>query len=65
MLAGQLQRRRVDHLPIEREPAPRYFVKALGVSPRSLEIWEQIVGFDVVTRTAASSLPDRRREQAS
>src|SRR5262245_61340133 len=42
MLAGELQRRGVDHLLIEQEPAPSYFVKALGVSPRTLEIWDQV-----------------------
>jgi len=42
MLAGELQRRGVDHLLIEQKPAPSYFVKALGVSPRMLEIWDLV-----------------------
>src|SRR5262245_64982010 len=42
MLAGELQRRGVDHLLIEQKPTPSYFVKALGVSPRMLEIWDQV-----------------------
>ena len=41
-LAIELQRRGVDHVLIEQRPAPSYFVKALGISPRTLEIWEQI-----------------------
>ena len=36
------QSRGVDPLLIEQKPAPSYFVKALGVSPRMLEIWDQI-----------------------
>jgi len=42
MLAAELQRRCVDHLLVEERPAPSYFVKALGVSPRTLEIWDQV-----------------------
>lgn len=41
-LAADLARRRIDHLVIDQRPAPQYFVKALGVSPRTLEIWEQL-----------------------
>jgi 2-polyprenyl-6-methoxyphenol hydroxylase-like FAD-dependent oxidoreductase len=42
MLAAELQRRRVDHVLIEQQPEPAYFVKALGISPRMLEIWAQV-----------------------
>jgi 2-polyprenyl-6-methoxyphenol hydroxylase-like FAD-dependent oxidoreductase len=42
MLAAEFQRRRVDHVLIEQRPGPSYFVKALGVSPRTLESWDQV-----------------------
>src|SRR5262245_24471627 len=42
MLAVELTRRGIDHIVIEQKPAPAYFVKALGVSPRTLEIWDQV-----------------------
>jgi len=42
MLAIELQRRGVDHLLIEQRSEPAYFVKALGITPRMLEIWDQI-----------------------
>jgi 2-polyprenyl-6-methoxyphenol hydroxylase-like FAD-dependent oxidoreductase len=42
MLAAELQRRRVDHVLIEQQPKPTYFVKALGITPRTLEIWAQV-----------------------
>jgi 2-polyprenyl-6-methoxyphenol hydroxylase-like FAD-dependent oxidoreductase len=42
LLAGELQRRGVDHLLIEAKKEPVYFCKALGVSPRTLEVFDQI-----------------------
>jgi 2-polyprenyl-6-methoxyphenol hydroxylase-like FAD-dependent oxidoreductase len=42
MLAAELQRRRVDHLLVEQTSQPTRFVKALGITPRTLEIWEQV-----------------------
>ncbi len=42
MLAGELQRRGVDYILVEREREPVPFCKALGVTPRTLEIWDQI-----------------------
>lgn len=42
MLAVELQRRGVDTCLIDRQTAPAYFVKALGITPRTLEIWDQI-----------------------
>ncbi len=42
MLAGELQRRGVDYVLVEREREPVPFCKALGVTPRTLEIWDQI-----------------------
>src|SRR5262245_52574039 len=42
MLAAELQRRRVDHVLIEQQPKPTYFVKALGITPRTLEIWAHV-----------------------
>jgi 2-polyprenyl-6-methoxyphenol hydroxylase-like FAD-dependent oxidoreductase len=41
-LAGELQRRGIDHQIIDRRPRPEYFCKAVGVSPRTLEVWDQI-----------------------
>ncbi len=42
MLAVELQRRGVDVQLVERQPTPSYFVKALGITPRTLEIWDQL-----------------------
>jgi 2-polyprenyl-6-methoxyphenol hydroxylase-like FAD-dependent oxidoreductase len=41
MLAGQLQRRGVSYRLLEARPAREYWCKALGVSPRTLEIFDQ------------------------
>jgi 2-polyprenyl-6-methoxyphenol hydroxylase-like FAD-dependent oxidoreductase len=38
LLACELQRQGIDHLLIERQREPAYFCKALGVTPRTLEI---------------------------
>jgi 2-polyprenyl-6-methoxyphenol hydroxylase-like FAD-dependent oxidoreductase len=40
-LTLELQRRGVRHLAIDQRPRPDYFCKALGVSPRTLEVWDQ------------------------
>jgi 2-polyprenyl-6-methoxyphenol hydroxylase-like FAD-dependent oxidoreductase len=42
LLASELQRQRVDHLVIERQPGRAYFCKALGVTPRTLEIFDDL-----------------------
>jgi 2-polyprenyl-6-methoxyphenol hydroxylase-like FAD-dependent oxidoreductase len=42
MLAGELQRRGVDYVLVEREREPSPFCKALGVTPRTLALWDQI-----------------------
>ena len=42
MLAGALQRRGIDHVLIDQRPQPEYYCKALGVTPRTLEVWDQI-----------------------
>src|SRR5262245_3377255 len=42
MLAGELQRRGIDHLVIDQRPQPEYYCKALGITPRTLEVWDQI-----------------------
>jgi 2-polyprenyl-6-methoxyphenol hydroxylase-like FAD-dependent oxidoreductase len=41
MLALELQRRRVDYLAIDQRPRPEYYCKALGITPRTLEVWDQ------------------------
>jgi 2-polyprenyl-6-methoxyphenol hydroxylase-like FAD-dependent oxidoreductase len=41
-LAIELRRRGLDPLVIEQRHEPSYFVKALGITPRMLEIWDQI-----------------------
>jgi 2-polyprenyl-6-methoxyphenol hydroxylase-like FAD-dependent oxidoreductase len=41
MLALELQRRGVDHLVIDQRPQPDYYCKALGITPRTLEVWDQ------------------------
>ena len=40
-LALELQRRGVRHLAIDQRPRPDYFCKALGVTPRTQEVWDQ------------------------
>src|SRR5262249_2265260 len=42
LLAGELQRRGIDYLLIEAKKEPVYFWKALGVSPGTLEFFDQI-----------------------
>lgn len=42
MLAGQLARRKVSYRLVETRPRREYWCKALGVSPRSLEIFDQM-----------------------
>jgi 2-polyprenyl-6-methoxyphenol hydroxylase-like FAD-dependent oxidoreductase len=42
MLACELQRRGVDHVIIDQRPQPEYYCKALGVTPRTLEVWDQL-----------------------
>jgi 2-polyprenyl-6-methoxyphenol hydroxylase-like FAD-dependent oxidoreductase len=42
MLACELQRQGVDYLLIERSPQRSYFCKALGVTPRTLELFEAL-----------------------
>jgi 2-polyprenyl-6-methoxyphenol hydroxylase-like FAD-dependent oxidoreductase len=42
MLACELQRQGVDYLLIERSPERSYFCKALGVTPRTLELFEAL-----------------------
>lgn len=43
-LAIELQRRGVDVALLEAKAKPEYFVKALGITPRTLQMWDQ-VGF--------------------
>jgi hypothetical protein len=42
LLACELQRQGVDYLLIERSPQRSYFCKALGVTPRTLELFETL-----------------------
>jgi 2-polyprenyl-6-methoxyphenol hydroxylase-like FAD-dependent oxidoreductase len=42
LLACELQRQGVDYLLVERTPQRSYFCKALGVTPRTLEIFEAL-----------------------
>ena len=42
LLACELQRQGVDHMLIDLRPEPSYFCKALGVTPRTLEIFEDL-----------------------
>ena len=42
MAAHELRRRTVDVRIIERLEAPAPWAKAVGVQPRTLEIWDQI-----------------------
>jgi 2-polyprenyl-6-methoxyphenol hydroxylase-like FAD-dependent oxidoreductase len=42
LLACELQRLGVDHLLIEKAPERAYFCKAMGVTPRTLEIFEAL-----------------------
>jgi 2-polyprenyl-6-methoxyphenol hydroxylase-like FAD-dependent oxidoreductase len=41
-LACELQRLGVDHLLIEKVPERAYFCKAMGVTPRSLDIFDAL-----------------------
>ncbi len=41
-LALDLQRRGVDHIAIDQRPQPDCYCKALGVTPRTLEVWHQM-----------------------
>jgi len=50
MLAGELQRRGIEHLLIEQRAQPEYFCKALGVTPCTLEVWDQIGVLEDVLR---------------
>lgn len=40
-LALELQRRGVAYVAIDQRPQPEYYCKALGVTPRTLEVWHQ------------------------
>jgi 2-polyprenyl-6-methoxyphenol hydroxylase-like FAD-dependent oxidoreductase len=40
-LALELQRRGVRWLAVDRRPKPDYYCKALGVTPRTQEVWDQ------------------------
>jgi 2-polyprenyl-6-methoxyphenol hydroxylase-like FAD-dependent oxidoreductase len=42
LLACELQTQGVDYLLIERSPQRSYFCKALGVTPRTLELFEAL-----------------------
>jgi 2-polyprenyl-6-methoxyphenol hydroxylase-like FAD-dependent oxidoreductase len=42
LLACELQRQGVDYLLVERSPQHSYFCKALGVTPRTLELFEAL-----------------------
>lgn len=42
LLACELQRLGVDHLLVEKAPERAYFCKAMGVTPRTLEIFEAL-----------------------
>jgi 2-polyprenyl-6-methoxyphenol hydroxylase-like FAD-dependent oxidoreductase len=42
MLAIELKRRGIEPLLVEKRQEPSYFVKALGITPRMLEIWDQV-----------------------
>jgi hypothetical protein len=46
LLACELQRLGVDHLLVEKAPERAYFCKAMGVTPRTLEIFEALVVVD-------------------
>ena len=41
-LASELQCRGIDHLIVEQRPQPDAFCKALGITPRTLEMWDHI-----------------------
>jgi 2-polyprenyl-6-methoxyphenol hydroxylase-like FAD-dependent oxidoreductase len=41
-VAAELQRRGIDHLIIDQRPRPEYYCKALGITPRTLEVWDQM-----------------------
>ena len=40
-LALELQRRGVRWIAIDQREAPEYYCKALGITPRTQEIWDQ------------------------
>jgi len=48
MLANQLQRRQVNYCLLEARDSRQYWCKAMGVSPRSLEIFDQMGLIDPV-----------------
>src|SRR5215468_10676739 len=50
MLAGELQRRGIAHLIVDQRPQPEYFCKALGITPRTLEVWDQVGVFEDAVR---------------
>src|SRR5262245_54936875 len=50
MVAIELQRRGIDHLLIDQRPEPEYYCKALGITPRTLEVWDQIVVLEEALR---------------
>ena len=49
-LALELQRRGVRWLAIDQRPRPDYFCKALGVTPRTQEVWDQCGVLDEALR---------------
>jgi len=49
-LALELQRREVRWRAIDQRPRPDYFCKALGVTPRTLEVWDQCGVLDAALR---------------
>lgn len=49
-LALELQRRGVSWQAIDQRPKPEYFCKALGVTPRTLEVWDQCGVLDEALR---------------
>jgi 2-polyprenyl-6-methoxyphenol hydroxylase-like FAD-dependent oxidoreductase len=49
-LAVELQRRGIDHLIVDSRPEPDQHVKALGITPRTFEVWEQMGVLDHALR---------------
>ena len=49
-LALELQRRGVRWLAVDQRPRPDYFCKALGVTPRTQEVWDQCGVLDEALR---------------
>ena len=49
-LALELQRRGTRYLAIDERPSPDYYCKALGVTPRTLEVWDQCGVLDEALR---------------